>query len=245
MIKVVLIDDEAGAIESLQLMLEKHCPQVNIVGFAHDIHEGYEVISEKQPGLIFLDINMPGGLGLELVEKIGPFNTSVIFTTAHKQYAINALRLSAVDYLLKPIRSLDLVSAVKRYEEKSDNSGSLEVLKELLRSPEKLERLAIPDMDGIQIIKRTDICYIEAARNYCQFHLADGEKIVVSKPIGDYDKLLSNHGFVRAHRSYLINTEHVLKYNKRTGTLMMSDGKEIDVSRNRREQMIQELGKTA
>jgi two-component system LytT family response regulator len=245
MINVILIDDEEGAIEALELMLKKHCPHINIVGFAHDIHEGYREIESKKPDLVFLDINMPNGLGLELVEKISHLDVSVVFTTAHQEYAINAIRLSAVDYLLKPLKSKELIEAVVRYEEKVSSKNGLSVLKELLTSPQKLERLAIPNVDGIEIIKRADICYLEADRNYTKFHLVEGKKIVASKPIGDYEKLLHSHGFIRAHRSYLINVEHVQKFNRRTGTLMMSDGQEIDVSRNRRDEIIMELGRSA
>lgn len=245
MISVILIDDEKTAIEVLELIIKKHCPHLKILGYAHNIHDGYQLIESLKPDLIFLDINMPGGLGLELVEKITHLQTSVIFTTAYQEYAINAVKLAAVDYLLKPMDAGQVIDAVKAYEERTKSFANLSVLRDLLATPQKLERLAIPNQQGIEIIKRAEISFIEASRNYSIFYLLNDQKLVASKPLAEYSRLLEEHGFTRVHRSFLVNLEHVQKFNKSSGTLLMIDGKEIEVARNRKEDILLILSKSA
>ncbi len=241
MIKVVLIDDEPGAIKSLTALINKHCPELEIAGTANNIHDGYQLIRNENPALIFLDINMPNGTGLDLVEQLQGHPVAVIFTTAHQEYAIKAIRLSAVDYLLKPINYRELKEAIEHFKEAQSQAPSIQLLKELIAKPNKLERIAIPNLDGIQIVDTKDIYCIMADSNYSIFQMKDDQKVIASKPIGDYEKLLDTFDFLRIHRSYIVNLNEVKKYSKRSGTIVLSNGLEIDVARTKKQELMTKL----
>ena len=241
MIRTVLIDDEPGAIESLEALLEKHCPEVEIVGQANNIHEGYEVITSNLPDLVFLDINMPKGSGLELVDRIKHLNVKVIFTTAHQEYAIKAVRLSAVDYLLKPISFLELLEAVDRYNrhtQKQNYSTNYGLLKDLMDKSKKLERIAVVDLQGVQVIETSNISHIEASKNYSIFHLLEGEDVVASKSMGEYEKLLDGSDFLRVSRSIIVNVSFIKRYLKKEGSVVLKDGQEVLVSNSRKDELL-------
>lgn len=243
MISAVLVDDEPLAIKTLRLLLEKHCPEISIVGECNNITDAYSMILEKRPKLIFLDINMPNGTGLELLERFQDVDLEVIFTTAHQEHAIHALRLSALDYILKPISSEDLKNAVQRFMKKKWSSD-YHLLAQILQE-KTLTRFAVPAVDGIRIINTKEILYLSADKNYTTVHLPD-EDIISSKPLGDYEKLLRDHGFFRIHRSFIINLRRLLKFKKgKEAQVVLDNGMELDVSRNRKDELIREIEKIA
>ena len=236
MIKALLVDDEPKALKALRLLIRKHCPEVEILAETHNITNAYKQIIELSPELIFLDISMPGGSGLELLERIQGQNIEVIFTTAYQEYAIKALRLSALDYLLKPISHDELKKAVSRFVSqkfKYDYSLVSEIL-----SSEKLRRIAIHTHGGVQIVNVADIRYLKSDKNYSVFYLVE-QNVVASKALGEFEKLLHGHGFVRIHRSTLININHVREYRKgKEPKVLLEDGTELEVSRGRRDELL-------
>lgn len=243
MISALLVDDEPLAIKTLRLLIQKHCPEISIIGECGNITDAYTMILEMRPKLVFLDINMPNGSGLELLEKLQDVDLEVIFTTAHQEHAIQALRLSALDYILKPIDSAELKNAVERFLKKKWSSD-YHLLAQILQE-KSLTRFAVPSVDGIRIINTKEILYLSADKNYTTVHLPE-ENIVSSKPLGDYEKLLSNHGFIRIHRSFIINLQRLLKFKKgKEPQVVLDNGLELDVSRNRKDELIKEISKIA
>lgn len=233
-----MVDDEPRALKSLRILLDKYCSEVQVIGEASNISTAYQQIIDMNPRIVFLDINMPDGSGLDLLKKIQGMDVEVIFTTAHQEYAIKALRLSALDYLLKPIDHNELVAAVNKYASlKHSNSQGYSLVSEILNS-EKLKRLAISTVEGIKILKVTDILYVGSDKNYSTFHLPE-QNFIASKSLGEYEKLLKDHHFVRIHRSTMINLERLLEYKKgKDSRVLLDDGTELEVSRNRKEELL-------
>ena len=236
----LIIDDEPSALETMQIMLSKYCPQVTVVGTASNITSGLREFNIKQPDIIFLDIHMPQGNGMELLEKLQGEEVEVVFTTAFEEYAIRAIRLSALDYLLKPIDPQELMDAVRRYEKKHRVQKDFSLLKGLISKFEKPKKIAIIGQDETSYIELSSILFLSSSRNYCNFHLAHRENLVASKPLADYEELLQPIGFFRIHRSYVVNMEHVLQYKSgRGGYVIMSDGTELEVARTRKKELIE------
>ncbi len=236
MIKALLVDDEPNALKALRLLIQKHCPEIEILAETDNITDAYKQIVELNPELIFLDINMPNGSGLELLERIQGFNIEVIFTTAYQEYAIKALRLSALDYLLKPISHEELKTAISRFVSqkfKYDYSLVSEIL-----SSEKLRRIAINTQGGVRILNVADIMYLKSDKNYSIFYLVE-QNVVASRALGEFEKLLHGHGFIRIHRSTLINVSHIREYKKgKEPKVLLGDGTELEVSRSRKEELL-------
>ena len=245
MISAIIIDDENSAIETLQLTLQRYCPDVNCIGTANNIANGKSLIASLSPDLIFLDINMPGGTGIDLLESMDDRECDVIFTTAYSNYAIQAIRLAAIDYLLKPIDHEELVKAIQRFKERQStpNKVDLKELQHILRNHQQAGKIGIPTAEGIEFINTAEILYCESARNYTIIHSESGEKFVASKTLGDLEQLLVSPNFFRVHKSYLINTDHVKKYIKgRGGSVIMNNDAEIEVARNRKSDLIDRMG---
>lgn len=247
MIRAIIVDDEVGARESLARMLEKS-KFLQIVAKADSMKTAYEAITEHQPDLVFLDIEMPNGNAFDLLEKLSSIDFHIIFTTAYDHYAIRAIRVSAADYLLKPIDPEELMQAVQRVHEKMDRKDDLSTqFKALLtnvRSGPKLKRVAIPDMDGLVFINLTDIIRCESDGNYTYFILSSGKKTVASRTLGEYEQMFSDDNFFRVHRSHLINLEHVRKYIKgEGGYVVMSDNSQVEVSRRNKNDFLDRLSR--
>ena len=245
MISAIIIDDENTAIETLQLTLQRYCPEVKCIGAANNITAGKALIDDLDPSLIFLDINMPGGTGIDLIKQLDKLDCNVIFTTAYSNYAIEAVRLSAIDYLLKPIDPDELVMAVNRFKERESNATKVDLnaLQDILRNHQQVPKIGIPTSEGIEFIKMDSIIYCESARNYTVIHIEGGETFVASKTLGDLEQLLSGSNFFRIHKSYLINIDHVRKYVKgRGGTIIMNNDQVIEVARNRKNDLIDRIG---
>ncbi|MEM6829757.1 MAG: LytTR family DNA-binding domain-containing protein [Bacteroidota bacterium] len=239
-ISALLVDDEEKALKTLRLLIEKYCPEVEIVDQVENIDDAYQSIIKYDPNMLFLDINMPQGSGLDLLKRIQGIDTEVIFTTAHQEYAIKALRLSALDYLLKPIDPEDLIGAVSRYKERSREKRDYTLINEILN--EKMpKRIAISSLDGVKVVNVEDIQYLSADKNYTTFHLNDGE-LIVSKSLGEFEKLLQDYEFFRVHRSVLINMVHLAEYKKgKEARVRLNNGVELEVSRNRKDQLLEKL----
>lgn len=246
MIKAIIVDDELGARESLSKMIEKNCKQIEIVAKVDSMLSAFEAITNKEPDLVFLDIEMPNGNAFDLLEKFKNINFNIIFTTAYDHYAIKAIKFSAIDYILKPIDPEELVQAVKRFEEKSGQKATLDKqFKNLLSNvkPEnKLKKVGIPDGDGLVFINLSDIIRCDSDGNYTFFILTSGKKIIASRTLGEYEQMFADDNFFRIHRSHLVNLEHVKKYIKgEGGYVVMSDNSQVEVSRRNKTDFLEKL----
>ena len=239
-LRTILIDDEPRGISSMQKLLQINCPDVNVIGSCTNADEAIEMIKSMEPALVFLDIAMPVKNGFELLKELKGFHFEVIFVTAHNQFMIEAFHFSAIDYLLKPVEDNLLVDAVNRAKKRIDErSGSKNVetflhnLKQK-KSPQKM-RLCIPSLKGFQVIELDDILYAESSGNYTNLYFANQKMVCTSKPMHEYEVLLEDAGFVRIHKSILVNLLHVKEYLRgEGGSVILSDGNTVEVSRRKK-----------
>lgn len=236
--KAVIIDDMEAARTALKADLESYCPEIEIVGEAQGVVSGAKLIKEIQPELIFLDIQMPDGSGFDLLEILPEFNFDVIFTTASDAYALKAFKVSAVDYLMKPIDPDDLIEAVKRAKDQNNSSERLSLLKENMQGSKKI---ALNTLEKIQIVNIEDIIRCESSVNYTTFYFLDGSKLLVTKTLKEFDKMLAEYNFFRVHQSHLINTEFIKEFLKTNGELVMKDGTKVPVSTRKKSQVMEML----
>ncbi|HXB91594.1 MAG TPA: LytTR family DNA-binding domain-containing protein [Puia sp.] len=245
MIKTIIIDDEPYCCETLEVMIGKFCPELSVAAVLHSGADALEVFSEYIPQLVFLDIEMPHMTGFEFLEKVQPINFAVIFTTSYDQYAIKAIRMSALDYLLKPIDRNELVQAVAKVAKtlKNPTDLQLEVLLKRINPPRSpLKVIALPTMEGLEMVEIDSIINCTSEGNYTNFFLKDKKKLTASRTLKEVEELLSEYSFIRVHNSFLVNLNEVRRYVKgEGGYLVMSNGISIDVSRTRKELLLQKL----
>jgi two-component system LytT family response regulator len=246
MINAIVIDDEPYACQALIRLLEKHCPSVNVTGFTHSPLEAEALVQAQQPQLVFLDVEMPHMNGFDLLEKLSPASFKVIFTTSYDQYAIKAIRFSALDYLLKPVDPQELKAAVEKAGNVLSQSAlpaQLELLINQWKKPTTLSnRLALPTLDGLQVIAVDIILYCMASSNYTTIVLKDQPKLVVSRTLKEIEEMLEEYPFLRIHHSSLVNLLEIKKYIRgEGGSVLLSDGTEIDVSRSKKEELLKRL----
>ena len=242
----ILIDDEPNATEALTNMLRMTTPDVEVIGIANDPLVGLEKIRTLQPDLLFLDIQMPHMTGFELLEKLGKFNCSVIFTTAYDQYALQAFKVSAADYLLKPIDMDELEAAVGKVRERRAaqtlDFGTLEKLFRQVQRPEA-RRLALPTSDGLVFVPMDNIIRLQSDSNYTTFYLTGSEKMLVSRTLGEFEEQLEQNNFCRVHHSHIINLAHLKRYIKTDGGYaQMIDGTNVEISRRKKDDFLAKLG---
>ena len=245
--RAILVDDEPDGIRTLKKMLELNCPEVKIEATCSNAMAAKQMLEEIQPDVVFLDVRMPGKSGLDMLSELSTMNFEVIFVTAHNEYLLQALQFSAVDYLMKPVDEDRLVEAVQRVEKRLTLKKTAVQAETLLHNINKtgfpLEmRLCLPTQKGFTIVKLEEIIYCEAQRSYTLFRFANNKSTMVSKPLFDYDRLLSDTVFFRVHKSFLINLMHVKEYARgEGGTVIMSNGMEIEVSRRKKEQFLDKV----
>jgi len=239
--RAIIVDDEPDGIITLNKMLSLSCKQVEVVALCSDAEEGKLKIRELTPDLIFLDIQMPGKTGFELLAELDTDNMDVIFVTAHNQYMLQALQFSATDYLLKPIDEDRLTEAIRRVEKRQHGKGGSQNVEALLYnlqkagSPKEM-KLCIPTFKGFAILKLEDIILCEAEKNYTIIHLKDKKNIIVSRPLLEYENILEGTTFLRIHRTFLINLQHVTEYHRgEGGVIIMSNGEEVEISRRKKD----------
>ena len=234
MIKAVIVDDEEDSVEILQTLLKEHCPLVKVTGAANNALTAVQKIQGEQPDLVFLDVQMPGYNGFDVLETIRDQDCLVVFTTAHKDYAINALRKGAFDYLLKPLDTAELKACMGRVENKlQKNQGG-----------DTLPRYGILELavkEGSIFVNPAEIIRLEAAGNYTYFHLDGGIRYLVSKNIKDYELQLDNRIFYRCHKTHAVNLRRVRKFHISTYCVELSDGSMIEISRKKKEELLEKL----
>ncbi|MEM6631050.1 MAG: LytTR family DNA-binding domain-containing protein [Bacteroidota bacterium] len=249
MIPSVLIDNEKNARSNLRALLHTFCPDVQLIGEGTGVACGLELLAETQAQLVFLDVQMDDGTGMDLLAQIPDRHFEVIFTTAYDQFALQAIKLSALDYLLKPIDPEELQAAVAkaqvRISEKAqlDPSLQLEALRHNLRHTAEDQKLVLKDAEKLYLVQLDEIIRCEATGSYTQFFLQGDRKIVVSSNLRSYEKQLKPFGFYRSHHSHLFNFAHLDHYEKGSGGfLVMKDGSRVPVSVRRKEAVLGLLG---
>jgi two-component system LytT family response regulator len=242
MLKTIIVDDEPDSIDLLKIELAKHCPQVEVAGTYTNSTKAVKDIEKLQPDLLFLDIEMPGMNGFEMLEKMLHLNFSIIFITAYNQYALKAFRFNALDYLVKPIDSIDLIEAVAKAEKKlKPTAAQLNLVQRQLRG-ELPNKIAIQGNNGITFIELNEIVYAEASNNYSRILLTDKKLFTISKTLKDVQEVLEESHFLRVHRQYIINLNRVKQFSRNEGILTMDNGDHIPVARNQKERLIEKYG---
>jgi len=239
-IRSIIIDDEPNNIENLQHIIGQYCPHVMVVATASSAAEGIEAIRQHQPDMVFLDIQMPGETGFDMLRGLPVVDFEIVFITAYDKYALQAIKVSALDYLLKPIDIQEFTRAVDKVQQKiSDRQQNKRIghLMEYISAGQKgASKIALPTLQEIMYVKISDILRCESSNNYTNFHLYNGERILVCKTLKEISELLQSHGFVRTHQSHLVNTEGVKSYLREDGgSLLLTDGTKIPISRLNRE----------
>jgi len=239
-LQTIIIDDEQNARNNLKLILDEYCPSVKVIAQASSAEEARNLITEHEPDLLFLDINMPNEDGFELLDSIEDKNFSVIFITAHNQFVLKALKAGAIDYLEKPIDIEELQEAVGKISVNEERNTNLNfgMIKDLLaeyQNDNKSDTIAIPTLAGYEIIKTKDIVHLEADESYTKIYLTDGERCMSSMTIARYERVLDKNTFFRVHKSHIINTRHHLKeFNRHEGNIaIMDNGEAIPVARRK------------
>ncbi len=246
MIRAILIDDEPNAVGLLSLRLQQHCPQVVVVASCTSSQKGVQAILDHQPDVVFLDIEMPQMNGFQVLEAVAGVSFSLVFVTAYDRFALKAFRYSAVDYLLKPIDTHELIQAVERVEKNRKTAPEqIEHLRGQLTAPLKNlpDRIALPYQNGVAFVNLKDILYCESDDNHTKFYLADGQHYLATKSMREIQDLLEERDFLRVHRQYLINLSHIKKFVKGEGNyIVMTNQQSIPVSRTQKDRLMERFG---
>lgn len=247
MINALIVDDEPKNIRILNGLLEESCPEVKILGEAISAETAIPLIHEKNPDLVFLDIEMPYGNAFDLLDRIMPVNFEIIFITAFDDYTLKAFKYSALDYLLKPVSIDELQTAVRKAKERIRFKNINQQLQNLLFNINKpnasLQKIALPCNDGLVFVLLSDIIRFEAKGGYTHVHMTDGQKYISSRIIKEYEEILPEDIFFRIHNSHIINLNYVKKYHKgRGGVIEMSDSAVIEVATRRKDEFLARFG---
>lgn len=245
--KAILVDDEKTSCETLKVLLEEFCQNVEVKETCQTIDAAVVAIAKHKPDVVFLDINMKGENGFDLLSKIKDIDFEIVFATAYSEYAIKAFKFSAIDYLLKPIDVEDLRQAVAKVEKRKVPANAFKynhLLENLKSANERNFKLALPSLNGLTFIRVSEINYCEADSNYTVFYMLDGRKLTVSTTLKEYDELLSPHRFFRIHHSYLINLDAAKQYIRgEGGQVVMANDVTLDVSKRRKEDFLQQFSR--
>lgn len=243
MIRAVLIDDEKHCLETLGMLLARYCKDVEVVEECRSGKKGVEAINKHKPDLVFLDVEMPMMNGFEVLEQFTDIPFSVIFTTSYDQYAIKAFRYSALDYLLKPIDPEELSVSVQKVISKRSLPFAEQfdiLLKQIKQKGAGFEKIAVPTIEGFELVRADQVIRCEADDNYTRLYLKDNKKIIACRMLKEMEELMQEFGyFVRVHNSHMVNMNEVVKYVRGDGGyLLMSDGSSVSISKSRRESLI-------
>lgn len=246
MYKALIIDDEQKLREVLNIKLNQFCPEIEVVGQAENVEEAFSKIMMLQPDLIFLDISMPIETGFDLINKFDKINFEIIFVTGFNEYALDALKISAVDYILKPVQTASLVQAVNKAKSRIEERSKIakyELLKHNLNHiGDQNTKVAIPGSNAYEFVKIGNIIRCEGWQKYTKIHLASGEIIVSSYNLGVFRDMLETYEFFSTHKSHLVNKNHITRYLK-DGTVVLTDGSSAPVARRKREEFMENVVK--
>ena len=244
--KALIIDDELKARNVLYHYITSFIPEITEIKQAASLDEGLEILEDFQPGIVFLDVEMPHKNGFDFLMTVKDPSFDIIFTTAYNQYAIQAIRFSALDYLLKPVDPDELVAAVERYHGKLRSvQQKQELYTNLVENIEKKDakdfRLAVPSSEGVYFFTLDEILRLEADRNYTSIHLVGKRPFVASKTLKHFEEMLDGFGFIRTHKSHLVNPKHITRLGHSNEFIILTDGSKVEISRRKKEEVQQHL----
>lgn len=240
MYKAIIIDDVADARLTLKQDLADYCSDVQVIDEADGVVSGAKILKKEKPDVVFLDIQMQDGTGFDLLDILGDFDFKVIFTTASDAHAIQAFKLSAIDYLLKPIDPDELIKAVEKLQQFQKNDpASFDLLNDSLQQKQP-KRLALNTLDKIHVAEISEIVRCESNVNYTKIYFEDGKNLLVTKTLKEFDELLTPYQFARVHQSHLVNLNFIKSFNKTDGGyLVMKDGSTVSVSSRKRQHIVE------
>jgi two-component system, LytTR family, response regulator len=246
-VKTILVDDEENNLLFLKSLLTQHCAALDIIETVNNATDALLMIQELQPQLVFMDIDMPGMTGFELLKKLEPLSFEVIFVTAYNEYALEAFEYNAIGYITKPIVTEKLVAAVEKSIIKIEAKKHTEHIFSLLENVQQKnvsDKIALPTLLGLQFVKLDQILYLESTGNYSTFFLKDESKIMVSRQLGEYEKLLPQDNFVRIHDKHIINLHYISEYVKGTGgEVVLENGARMNVASRRKDELLNRFEK--
>ncbi|HVS94892.1 MAG TPA: LytTR family DNA-binding domain-containing protein [Puia sp.] len=241
-IKVILVDDEPSSLQNLEQKIREFCPELKVVAAAGQPGEAIFLIRHHRPDVIFLDIEMPHMNGFRMLNELGDYEAQIVFTTAYNHYAIEAIRMSAFDYLMKPVSIQDLRETVGRLSRQlaATTKERLNVLRESLnRNVNQESKIAVPTWEGLEFILIKNVVRIESSSNYSRIFFVNGESLLVTKQLKEFEEMLAPHRFCRVHNVHLINLNYVKKYIRgEGGSVVMENGDEVDVSRRKKDDFL-------
>ncbi len=243
-ISAIIVEDEEASRITLRNFLNDYCPNVEVLGEAANIKEGYTLINRHQPDLVFLDVEMPFGNAFDLLEKFEQIDFETVFVTAFSKYALEALNLSASNYLLKPVDIDQLIDAVQKVSERITDKASIKsssiLLENLSIENKQLKKMVLPMMDGFEVVVLKDIIWCDANDNLTDLYLSDGSKRTVCKTLKYYEEILKEYDFIRVHKSHIINVNYVKKYKKgKGGEVILTNDKVVSISASRKQDFLQ------
>jgi two-component system LytT family response regulator len=242
MIKAVIIDDEQSSVDLTSNMLRFYKDTISLAGSGRSVEEGYQLIRLHKPDLVFLDVHMEDGSGFDLLNKLGGIDFKVIFITAHNEFALRALRYSAMDYLLKPLSPLDFSEAVRKAMQAINHDEVNLQMKTLLHNigqqQQHQRKVVFKTQEKIYSIDTSEIVRFESEGSYTTVYLTEGKKIIVSKIIKEFEEMLTSEGFIRVHQSHLINRNHIFCFEKQDNVITMKDNSTVPVSTRKKEMVL-------
>ncbi|RFM26377.1 LytR/AlgR family response regulator transcription factor [Deminuibacter soli] len=241
-IKAAIVDDEIHNIAIIRNILETQCENVSIVFTADNLEEAREFLTAKEVDVLFVDIELPEGSSFELLATIPNPKFEVIFVTAHQEYALNAIKMAAMDYILKPVNAGDIVKAIQKLQEKEEFGGLTKMFRNLMQTQNAFSKIVVHVTDGYDVVNVEDIVYVEALDSYSKLRLMKNESYVTSRSLKEFEELLTEKGFYRIHKSHLVNLRHIMKIIKGIApAVVMANGACIPISTRKKEQFFAEL----
>ena len=243
MVRSLIIDDEKHCCDNLQWQLKTYCPEIEVIGTSNNAEKGLQQIHHHKPQLIFLDVEMPGMSGFEMLENLTEINFDIIFTTAFDQYAIRAIKFGALDYLIKPIDKDELVEAINKFLNlpRRDSLKQINALLTHLKKSSDLsfQKIALPTLHGYELVPLNNIMFCESSSNYTDIRLINGQHLLISRTLKDIQDLLDMQPFFRVHNSYIVNLQYAVRYVKgEGGFLVLNNDINIPVSRSKKEELL-------
>ena len=243
--KAIIIDDEPAVRNTISYLLRQNFPDITISAQAGSISDGYDAVMKHEPDLLFLDIELPDGLGFDLLKKFAPAQFRTIFITGHQEYALDAIKVSALDYILKPVDDVELKTAIEKARElinQEEEQLKLLALSDNMQEKKVLKRIILRTSDALLLVSISDIIRAEAESNYTHFYLSSGKHIMVSRTIKEYEAMLNGAGLIRVHQSHLVNFSYIEKFFRHEGGyLQLKDGSSIPVSPGLKQKVLQAI----
>lgn len=247
MLKILIADDVKNVRESIAKKVSSHCTNVQIIGEAESVETCIKAIQQHKPDIILLDIEMQDGTGFDVLKQFPTPSFKVIFVTAYEQYSLNAFRFSALDYLLKPVDTEALIASINKAADHIDReklSLKIDSFLHNMQSNKGPKKVVLKTSDSIHIVNLSDVIHCEASSGYTTFYMADKTRVVVTRPLADYDEMFSEHNFVRIHQSFLVNINFIKRYEKGDGgNVVLTNETILPVATRKKEQLMQVLSK--